>query len=157
MFKKPASVKTYYPRWSVIICPPQLRFFKIKKNYFISNLYLKTNLKTHTNQKIRVRRINTYIRSIHVTYILSEYINYIHACHTLSSYILHSYSHNSSQNHIICPHDDKLRATTLRGPATCTRSCRDRFSNCVASRTCPPLLAHSQHRRIFPQHGNSRR
>ena len=133
------------------MCPPQLSFCRIKKAYFILNLNLKMNLETHTNQKTCVWRVNIYITSIHMS------IDPMHMSISHSKFLLHSYSHSSSRNHIICPHDDKVRATTLRGPATCSRSCRDRFSNCVASRTCPPLLAHSRHRRIFPQHDNSRR
>jgi len=68
----------------------------------------------------------------------------------------HSYSHSSSQNHIITCLHDKLRAPTRGYPATCSRSCRDHFSSCVTSRTCPPSLARSRHRIIIPWHHNIR-
>ena len=73
-----------------------------------------------------------------------KHIYYNHSCHTMREYYIYACSH-SSQNHITCS-----QAPTWRCLATCSRSCRVRFSSCVASRTSPPLLACSWHRRTPP-------
>ena len=54
-------------RGGTLYLTASVKYFHNKKTYFISYLNLKMNLKTHTNQKTRARRINRYITSIHVT------------------------------------------------------------------------------------------
>ena len=94
------------------------------------------NLKAHTNLKTRVWRINTYI--------LHPFM-----CRRSTLYFIT----NSSlmQVHMM------TRGPSRGVPATCSRSCRGRFSNCVASCTSPLSLARSRHWRIFYRHNNIRR
>ena len=119
--------------------PASVKIFENKKKFIwiILNLNLKINLKIHTNQKTLIRRVNIYITSIHVSSI-----------HIVFHY---KFIANASS------HDDKIRGPSRGVPATCSRSCRGRFSNCVASCTSPLSLARSWHWRIFHQHDNIHR
>ena len=110
--------------------PASVKIFENKKKFIW--IILNLNLKIHTNQKTLIRRVNIYITSIHVSSI-----------HIVFHY---KFIANASS------HDDKIRGPSRGVPATCSRSCRGRFSNCVASCTSPLSLARSRHWRIFPQY-----